>query len=177
MDRPDPEGESDYADGAQDDAVHYVVGGGRRPGPVRLRTRQERRHPRPEGPRLHHPDPGRGRVRALRRQEGGHQGHRHPPRREDVRDAPDEGGGGEGHRHGQLLRRPRRQPRPELRQVLCRGRRQARDDRGVQLRQHLSLELGGDEGEDREPGVHPERAERDSEYREVIDQVGLNKTS
>ena len=28
----------------------------------------------------------------------------------------------------------RRQPRPELRQVLCRGRRQARDHRGVQLR-------------------------------------------
>ena len=49
------------------DPFHHVPGRGGGPGPLRLRAWAERRHPGPESPCLHHPDPGRGGVRTLRR--------------------------------------------------------------------------------------------------------------
>ena len=42
-----------------------------------------------ESTSLHHPDPGRGRMRAcLAAKKRRYQGHRHPSRREDVRNSP-----------------------------------------------------------------------------------------
>ena len=106
-------------------------------------------------------------MRALRWQKGGHQGDRHQARREDVRDTADEGGVRQGRGHGQLLPRPSRQPQPELRQVLHRGRHGARADRRVQLGQHAQARPRRDEGKDRLSGVHPERAEGTGEHSEM----------
>ena len=106
-------------------------------------------------------------MRALRREEGGHQGDRHQARGEDVRDAPDQGGVRQGRGHGQLLPRPCRQPQPELRQVLHRGRHQKSHDRRVQLGQHTQTRPRRDKGKDRLAGVHPERAEGAGEHSEM----------
>ncbi len=87
--------------------------------------------------RLHHPDPGRGSRGAFQtsvpcRRRSRNPRHRHPSWREDVRDPPHQGRSRQGHRHGQLLCRTRRQPRPELRQVLQGWRHKACHHRRVQ---------------------------------------------
>jgi len=122
VDRPDTPGQPHHADGAQDDTLHHVAGRGGGPGALRIRARPERRHPCAEGSCMHHTDAGRGGMRAVRREEGGHQGHRHTPRREDVRDAAHQRGVRQGRGHGKLLPRAGRQPRTQLRQVLQGGR-------------------------------------------------------
>ena len=98
VDRADPLRPPYNTDRTVDDPFHHEPRGGRRSGPVCIRTRPERRYSRAKSSCMHHRYPSRGRMRTFRRQKGRYQSNRHTSRRENVRDSAHQRGMRKSHR-------------------------------------------------------------------------------